>query len=57
MKGGLVVFAAGNENIANGVPANYEPVVAVAAIESSGAKAWYSNYGEARGNRTPTCYQ
>lgn len=46
MKGGLVVFAAGNENIANGVPANYEPVVAVAAIESSGAKAWYSNYGD-----------
>lgn len=35
MKGGLVVFAAGNENIKNGVPANYEPVVAVAAIEAA----------------------
>ncbi len=45
MKGGLVVFAAGNENIENGVPANYEPVVAVAAIASDGSKAYYSNYG------------
>lgn len=45
MKGGLVVFAAGNENIANGVPANYEPVVAVAAIDANGDKASYSNYG------------
>lgn len=45
MKGGLVVFAAGNDNIRNGVPANYEPVIAVAAIESDGSKASYSNYG------------
>ncbi len=46
MKGGLVVFAAGNENIQNGVPANYEPVIAVAAIDSYGKKAYYSNYGD-----------
>lgn len=45
MKGGLVVFAAGNENIQNGVPANYEPIVAVAAIDANGSKASYSNYG------------
>ena len=46
MKGGLVVFAAGNENIQNGVPANYEPVIAVAAIDQNGKKANYSNYGD-----------
>lgn len=46
MKGGLVVFAAGNENIQNGVPANYEPVIAVAAIDKNGKKANYSNYGD-----------
>ncbi len=45
MKGGLVVFAAGNDNIENGVPANYEPVIAVAAIDRYGNKATYSNYG------------
>ena len=46
MKGGLVVFAAGNENIQNGVPANYEPIIAVAAIDKNGKKANYSNYGD-----------
>lgn len=46
MKGGLVVFAAGNDNLANGAPANYEPVVAVAALTSNGSKASYSNYGD-----------
>ncbi len=46
MKGGLVVFAAGNENITNGAPANYEPVIAVGAITSDGSKAYYSNYGD-----------
>ena len=46
MKGGLVVFAAGNDNLANGAPANYEPVVAVAALASNGSKASYSNYGD-----------
>ena len=45
MKGGLVVFAAGNDNITNGVPANYEPVIAVGAIDANGNKASYSNYG------------
>ncbi len=46
MKGGLVVFAAGNENLANGAPANYEPVIAVGAIANDGSKAYYSNYGD-----------
>ena len=46
MKGGLVVFAAGNEGIRNGVPANYEPVIAVAAIDNYGNRASFSNYGD-----------
>ena len=46
MKGGLVVFAAGNNNIANGAPANYERVLAVSALNSDGSKASYSNYGD-----------
>lgn len=46
MKGGVVVFAAGNEDIANGAPGNYEPIIAVGAIDSDGKKASYSNYGD-----------
>ncbi len=46
MKGGLVVFAAGNNNLSNAAPANYEPVVAVAALARDGSKASYSNYGD-----------
>lgn len=46
MKGGIVIFAAGNENIANGAPANYEKILAVGSVELSGYKADYSNYGD-----------
>ena len=46
MKGGLVVFAAGNDGIENGVPANYEPVIAVAAIDNYGNRASFSNFGD-----------
>lgn len=46
MKGGLVVFAAGNDAIANGAPANYEKVIAVGAIASDGTRADFSNYGD-----------
>ena len=46
MKGGLVVFAAGNDNIPYGPPANYEPCLAVGAITMSGNRASFSNYGE-----------
>ncbi len=45
MKGGLVVFAAGNDGIANGVPASYEPVIAVGSVGSSGRLSSFSNYG------------
>lgn len=45
MKGGVVVFSAGNDGITNGVPANYDPVIAVGAVTKSGQRASYSNYG------------
>lgn len=45
MKGGLVFFAAGNENIDYDVICDYEPVIAVGASQPSGSKASYSNYG------------
>ena len=45
MKGGVVIFAAGNESIDNGAPANYESVIAVGAIDSEGQRASFSNYG------------
>lgn len=46
MKGGVVIFAAGNDNIANGAPANYSPIIAVGASTDKGARAAYSNYGD-----------
>lgn len=45
MKGGLVVFAAGNDGIANGVPASYAPVIAVGASGMTGRLSSFSNYG------------
>lgn len=46
MKGGVVIFAAGNDGIANGAPANYEPIVAVGSIGPDYSRAYYSNYGD-----------
>ena len=46
MKGGVVIFAAGNEAMSNAAPANYQNVIAVGAISQDGAKASFSNYGE-----------
>lgn len=49
MKGGIVLFASGNANSPSprvAAPADYEPVVAVAAIEADYRKASYSNYGD-----------
>ena len=45
MKGGLVFFAAGNENIDYDPVCYYEPVIAVGAFSENGGKASYSNYG------------
>lgn len=46
MKGGLVIFAAGNEALEVGYPAMYEECMAVAAIGPSGRYAYYTCYGD-----------
>lgn len=46
MAGGVVIFAAGNDGIANGAPANYEPVIAVGATDANLKKSSFSNYGD-----------
>ena len=46
MKGGVVIFAAGNDGIRNGCPANYEEVIAVGAVGKDGRKTTFSNYGD-----------
>jgi len=46
MKGGIVIFAAGNNSIPYGSPANYEPILAVGAIDRSGHRSSFSNYGD-----------
>ncbi|MDD2594891.1 MAG: S8 family serine peptidase [Bacteroidales bacterium] len=46
MKGGIVIFAAGNENTDKCYPAMYEGTMAVAALGASNIKASYSNFGE-----------
>ena len=45
MKGGLVVFAAGNEGWSHDAPGEYERIIAVGAIGPDGRMAEYSNYG------------
>lgn len=46
MKGGVVFFAAGNDDIQYGVPADYESVIAVGSIASNGTRSSFSNYGD-----------
>lgn len=46
MKGGVVIFAAGNDNIANGAPAEYDQVIAVGSVDREGNKSSFSNYGD-----------
>ena len=46
MAGGLVVFAAGNNNTTISYPAMYEKVLSVASIAPDYKKAYYSNYGD-----------
>ena len=45
MKGGLVVFAAGNNSLDYDYPSGYERVIAVGAIGPFGKAANYTNYG------------
>ena len=46
MKGGIVIFAAGNDNIENGAPAEYDQVIAVGSVAQNGTKSSFSNYGD-----------
>ena len=47
MKGGLVIFAAGNEGVGMpGYPAAYEPCIAVAAFNPALKPSYYTCYGE-----------
>ena len=45
MKGGVVIFAAGNEGWQHAWPAEYEKVIAVGAVSSKRTRAYYSNFG------------
>ena len=46
MKGGVTIFAAGNDNIPYGPPANYDGCIAVGALSQNGTRAYFSNYGD-----------
>ncbi|MBR6054772.1 MAG: S8 family serine peptidase [Bacteroidales bacterium] len=46
MKGGVVIFSAGNENCPYGPPGNYEPCISVGAIAKDGSRSDFSNYGD-----------
>lgn len=46
MKGGVIIFAAGNEGWQHAWPAEYENVIAVGAVSSKGSRAYYSNFGD-----------
>lgn len=47
MKGGVVIFAAGNDNMPYGPPGSaYEPIITVSAVAADYRRAYYSNYGD-----------
>ena len=46
MKGGVVIFSAGNANTPYGSPGNYEGCISVGAINKNGSRASFSNYGD-----------
>ncbi|MBQ9462754.1 MAG: S8 family serine peptidase [Bacteroidales bacterium] len=46
MKGGVVIFAAGNSGWSIGWPAAYAPVIAVGSVAPDFTRAYYSNYGD-----------
>lgn len=45
MAGGLVIFAAGNDERPSGYPGSYETCLAVSAIAADYTHAYYTNYG------------
>lgn len=46
MKGGVVIFAAGNDNFRYNPICEYEPVIAVGSVGPDFTRATYSNYGD-----------
>lgn len=46
MKGGIVIFSAGNDNIPYGAPANYDKILSVGSIDRYGNRSSFSNYGD-----------
>lgn len=46
MKGGVVIFAAGNSNRDYGYPAKYEKCISVSALGADYKRAFYSNFGD-----------
>lgn len=46
MKGGLAIFAAGNDNFDFDPLVSYEPIIAVGSFGLTGAKSSFSNYGD-----------
>jgi subtilisin family serine protease len=46
MKGGVVIFAAGNDAIQNSAPGEYKEVIAVGSVASDGSRSSFSNYGD-----------
>lgn len=46
MKGGVVIFAAGNEGLPMGYPASYPGCVAVSSVAGDYKLAYYSNFGD-----------
>lgn len=45
MKGGIVIFAAGNSNLPYGSPGMIDDVIAVSSVGADYTRAYYSNYG------------
>lgn len=46
MKGGIVIFAAGNDNMNSSYPPQYEKCLAVSSMQKNFKRASYSNYGD-----------
>ena len=46
MKGGVCIFAAGNDHIEYGWPANYGPIIAVGASGPDWNPTWYTDWGD-----------
>lgn len=46
MKGGVAIFAAGNDNFDYDPLVSYDPIIAVGSFGATGTKASYSNYGD-----------